>query len=117
MEVTKHSAGTNTTVMAVSGRLDALTSPTFEREVTAFFSGPAQGLAIALDRVDYVSSAGLRALLLAAKKAKEAGVGFAVFGVQCQVLDVVKVSGLDSLLAVKPTEAEALTEVARGAGR
>jgi len=115
MQVTKRSATTNATVMEVSGRLDAVTSPGLEKEIAAFFSGPARGLALDLGRVDYVSSAGLRVLLLAARKAKEGGVGFAVFGVQSQVVEVMKISGLESLLGVVPGEAEALAAVEHGA--
>ncbi|MCX6841798.1 MAG: STAS domain-containing protein [candidate division WOR-3 bacterium] len=106
----------NATVMEVTGRLDAVTSPAFEKEIIAFFSNPAQGLALDLGQVDYISSAGLRVMLLGAKKAKESNGGLALFGLRSQVMEVFRISGLTSLLAILPNEAEALAAIERQTG-
>jgi len=103
--------------MEITGRLDAVTSPAFEKEIVAFFSSPAQGLSLDLGQVDYISSAGLRVMLLGAKKAKENNGGLALFGLKEQVMEVFRISGLDSLLAIRPDEAEALAAVERQVGR
>ena len=106
----------NVTVMEVTGRLDAVTSPAFEKEVIAFFSNPAQGLVLDLGQVDYISSAGLRVLLLGAKKAKESTGGLVLSGLRNQVMEVFRISGLTSLLAILPNEAEALAAIERQTG-
>jgi anti-anti-sigma factor len=106
----------NATVMEVAGRLDAVTSPALEKEIIAFFSNPAQGLALDLGQMDYISSAGLRVLLLGAKKAKESTGGLALFGLRSQVMEVFRISGLTSLLAILPNEAEALAAIGRQTG-
>jgi anti-anti-sigma factor len=51
--------------MDVTGRLDAVTSPAFEKEIIAFFSNPAQGLALDFGQLDYISSAGVGAIIKA----------------------------------------------------
>jgi anti-anti-sigma factor len=60
-----------------------------------------------LREVRYVSSAGLRAVLIAAKQAQSAGGGLAVFGLQANVAQVFAVSGFDKVLAIAMTGAEA----------
>jgi len=81
-------------VVEVTGRLDAVTSPAFEKEIIAFFSNPAQGLVLDLGQVDYISSAGLRVMLLGAKKAKESTGGLVLFGLRNQVMEGFRISGL-----------------------
>ena len=116
MEARTRSRTGNATVMEVTGRLDAVTSPAFEKEIVAFFSSPAQGLALDLGQMDYISSAGLRVLILGAKKAKESSGGLALFGLRKQVMEVFVISGLTSLLAILPNEVEALAVIERQMG-
>jgi anti-anti-sigma regulatory factor len=55
-------------------------------------------------------------LLLGAKKAKESTGGLALFGLRSQVMEVFRISGLTSLLAILPNEAEALAAIGRQTG-
>jgi stage II sporulation protein AA (anti-sigma F factor antagonist) len=55
------------TVVALGGRLDAVTTPDYERQVRELIEGGASRLVLDLERLEYISSAGLRGLLLTGK--------------------------------------------------
>jgi len=89
-----------TTVMTVSGRLDAVTVPEFEKKVRGLVDDGSLRLVIDFEKLDYISSAGLRGLLVTAKllKSKDGKVGFAhVTGTVKEVFDI---SGFCSLFAI-----------------
>jgi anti-anti-sigma factor len=106
MEITE-SAQQGVKVAALRGRLDTATAARVEEKLLALLEGGGTVLAD-LAEVHYVSSAGLRVLLKAAKQAKTAGVAFAVSGPQAPVREVLEISGFDKILAIHPTRDAAL---------
>ena len=62
-----------TATYLLAGRLDGFTSATHEAELKALLGGDASSVTIDLSQLDYVSSAGLRVLLMTAKLAKAKG--------------------------------------------
>jgi anti-anti-sigma factor len=105
MQIAEHREGA-TTVAALEGRLDTATAPAAEEKLTALLG---QGPVVAdLEGVRYVSSAGLRVLLKAAKQARGKGVGFSVCALQPAVREVFEISGFDKIIPFYATRAEAL---------
>lgn len=94
-------------ILALNGRLDANTSPGFHERLLARISEGARYLVVDLTEVIYLSSAGLRAFLAAAKKIASQG-KLAIAGVRPHVLEVFAISGFDELFSFYPTAAEAL---------
>lgn len=86
------------TVVAVTGSLDALTSP----ELAEFMSGKIRDgntrLVADLSRLEYTSSAGLRVLLNGVKEARQRGGDLRLAGVQPNVKKVLDLSGFTSIL-------------------
>lgn len=95
------------TLLDVVGRIDAATSPQLEQAVNTAIGGGIHNVIFDMRQVSYVSSAGLRAILLAAKKAKTAGGGVAVFGLQPSVAEVFSVSGFGKIIPIAATDVEA----------
>lgn len=91
----------------VSGSIDASTSSNVENAVNMAVAGGSKRLIFDMRQVSYISSAGLRAILMAAKKAKAAGGGAAVFGLQPSVAEVFTVSGFGRIVPIASSEAEA----------
>ncbi len=58
------------TVLHVSGRIDAETSPSLEKQISKVISKGQYHVAVDLSGVDYISSAGLRVLVSALKKTR-----------------------------------------------
>jgi anti-sigma B factor antagonist len=97
-------------ILALTGQLNAASSPPVE---AALLDAVRRSPAVVLDLsgLGYVSSAGLRVLLKAAKEAKAARSRFALAGPRAGVREVLEVSGFLALLAVHPSRAEALADV------
>lgn len=98
-------------VAALKGRLDTATAPAAEAKMLALLEGGAKVVAD-LAEVHYVSSAGLRVLLKAAKQAKAIGGSFAIAAPQAPVREVLEISGFDKILAIHPTRDTALSALA-----
>lgn len=96
-----------TQVVAISGSMDSTTAPEAQRALDAVLAG-ASRVALDFSALDYISSAGLRVLLGAAKTLRASGGSLRIFGLNPSVREVFDISGFSTILAVYPTEAEAL---------
>lgn len=104
MDITETSEG-GKAVAVLDGRLDTATAAVTEAKLTEMLG---RGAVIAdLSAVRYVSSAGLRVLLKAAKQAKGAGHAFAVVGLQPAVREVFEISGFDKIIPAFESRADA----------
>jgi anti-anti-sigma factor len=104
MDITETQEG-GKQVAILDGRLDTATAALTETRLLGMLE---KGAVIAdLAAVRYVSSAGLRVLLKAAKQAKSAGVSFAVAGLQPPVREVFEISGFDKIIPAFGTRAQA----------
>jgi anti-anti-sigma factor len=88
--------------VSVIGRLDSVSSTTLEQYLLPLVSSEPR-LALDLSGVEYVSSAGLRVLLLMTKTGKRTSCNFIVCGVRSNIHEVIKLSGFDAILSIKPT--------------
>jgi anti-anti-sigma factor len=96
-----------TTIVVVSGRLDGLTAPVLDEKLGAAIGATAHTI-IDMAGLDYVSSAGLRILLKAAKQAKARGVRLALCAMHPHVREVFDISGFSSIFAIFPGRHEAI---------
>ena len=107
MEITTRRQG-EASIVAIVGKLDSATAPQAQQTLEELISGGARTLAIDFSKLDYISSAGLRVLLGIAKKLKATGGALRSFGLNETVREVFDISGFSTILAVFPSEAEAL---------
>ena len=70
--------------------------------------GGAKNLVLDFAALDYISSAGLRMVLVVAKRLKGEGGQLVLSGMQPHVREVFDISGFLAILNVEPTRAEAL---------
>ena len=98
-------------VVSLSGRLDAVTSPVCEQKFRDLVGGGALGIVVYFENLEYISSAGLRALLLLAKLLKEKGGKVCLAGAKQNVRSVLEMSGFTNIFQIRDTVAEALTSV------
>jgi anti-anti-sigma factor len=95
------------TVFNIAGPIDFATSKHVDQAVAAAFDGGARHMVFDMRHVGYISSAGLRAILLAAKKTKPAGGGVAVCGLQPSVLEVFATAGFGKVVPIATSAAQA----------
>ena len=94
-------------IVAIAGNLDSTTSPEAQKALDAVLAG-ARKVVLDFSELDYISSAGLRVLLGAAKQLRASGGTLRIFGLNQSVREVFEISGFSAILAVYPSEAEAL---------
>ena len=91
MNVVFNSSGSELTA-AVEGRLDTLTAPEFEKQIFGQLDG-VEALTIDLDKLEYISSAGLRSLILLSQEMEDRG-ELTVKNVRPAVMKVFSLTGL-----------------------
>ena len=99
-------------VASLQGRLDVITSAELDKAVAALLDGGAKKILFDLRELEYISSAGLRSMLLAAKKMKAAEGKVALSSLNANVAEVFKISGLASFFDIYTAKDEALVALA-----
>jgi anti-anti-sigma factor len=97
----------DTTVVLPSGRIDHLSAPVFEVALAPSLQR-AEALVIDLGQVEYISSVGLRVLMIAARTMRERQRKLAVCGLSTVVAEIFAISRFDRILVVCPGLPEAL---------
>jgi anti-anti-sigma factor len=101
------------TIVKATGRLDFEASASFQKELEqAIANAAARKAAVAIncEGIEYVSSAGLRVFLVAARAAKSAAIGFGVCSLTAGVKEVFDISGFGRIIDVFPDQAAALAK-------
>lgn len=99
MEISTATRG-KTLVVTVVGRLDAVTAPTFETKMAALIHDGHRRFAVDLAALNYLSSAGLRALLIAARQVAPLGGTIVLCRPTEHVSEVLRVSAFSTLFEV-----------------
>jgi anti-anti-sigma factor len=94
-------------IVSIAGSLDSTTSPEAQKSLDAVLAG-AKKVALDFSELDYISSAGLRVLLGAAKHLRASGGKLGMFGLNQSVREVFEISGFSTILSIYQSEAEAL---------
>ncbi len=96
------------TIVSLDGRIDATTTAIFEDNCKKIFEASVTAVIIDMQYVEYISSAGLRSVLMMLKLGKEKSVRFVFCALSDMVSEVFRISGFTSLLSIYPTKKEAL---------
>ncbi|HJV34574.1 STAS domain-containing protein [Geomonas sp.] len=94
-------------VISLSGRLDASTAPLLQDRFQEALTPEACRFIVEMSEVDYVSSGGLRVLLIMTKKVKELGGGIVLAELHPFVEDLMRMSGFHTIIAATATKDEA----------
>ena len=96
-------------IVAISGRINSANSSEFERLLfEKFDNAGANKLIFDFTKLDYISSAGLRVILLAGKKIRETKGYFALSGLSINVNEVFHMSGFDKIFNIYSDMQEAM---------
>ena len=90
----------NTETLALVGRLDTVTAPELEAEISAILP-TVESLVLDMEKLEYISSAGLRVLLATNKQMNAAGGTLTVSHVCDDVMEVFDMTGFTHLLNIK----------------
>jgi anti-sigma B factor antagonist len=95
-------------IVSLDGELDTNTSPVAEASLNELRAGGAQKILLNFEKLDFISSAGLRVLLATAQELKGSGGGFRICGLNPDVKEVFDISGFSTLLMVFENETKGL---------
>lgn len=95
-------------VVVAGGRLDAAGAPEIEASCKALIQEGSKRLLLDMVKVEYISSAGLRSLLVLAKAVKSAGGAMVLCSLTPAVREVMTISGFDNILVLATDRAAAL---------
>ena len=102
MEMATHYRHGEVDVLRLEGRLDAAAARNFEDDLRERAENGNGGLVIDFGHVDYISSAGLRALMVGLKTFKNRKRKFVVAGPNATVMDLITLTGFDKVAIVAP---------------
>lgn len=99
----------NTCILALNGRMDATTVSSFEEVCKENLDKSFKKIVVDMSALEYISSAGLRGILLMEKTSKVKQIPLVFFGLQSMVYEVFKISSFLSILKICTTKEEALS--------
>ena len=108
----------DTTVVAPMGRIDHRSAAELEAVLLPRVAEAAArrgALVLDFSGVDYISSVGLRVLMIAARQMREARAGLGVAALQGVVAEIFTISRFDKVLAVHATLEDALAQASDAA--
>ncbi|MET1413059.1 STAS domain-containing protein [Roseibium sp. HPY-6] len=109
----EHETSEGFAIVRPSGKLDTLSAKTFETYLKELVAARTGTLLIDMSNVDYVTSFGLRSLLIVAKLLAPSGEQLVLFEVNPSVVEVLKISGFLKILKVVGSEADAKAEAGK----
>ncbi len=95
-------------ILAFDGRLDTQTSPDAQQQLTRLIEAGENRFLVNFEKLDYISSAGLRVLLAAAKQLKGTDGELRICSLNEVVREVFDISGFTTIFQVFGSETEAL---------
>jgi anti-anti-sigma factor len=98
MQITRHDNG-NSLTLVVEGVIDSTTAPVFEAELVEACQ-KSKNVIVDFEKVDFISSAGLRALLISQKKMMTASGKMTLVHVKDDVREVFELTGFISVLNI-----------------
>lgn len=106
MKITQQATDTTLT-LTLDGELDASSSVILDTDLTKPDVLEYQKILIDCQRLNYISSAGLGVFISHLQRLQDASVKLIFYNMQEKVHNVFEILGLDSLMTIVPTQAEA----------
>jgi anti-anti-sigma factor len=96
-------------IIEISGRVDNLSSKDLEAKLDDVIKKNNNKIIIDLAAVEYISSVGLRVLLVALKKQKERDGSIQLVSLQPFVRDIFKITGFDRIFSISSSQEDAVS--------
>jgi anti-anti-sigma factor len=87
-------------IVSVAGRIDSMSAPDFQRKLEEIVAQGEKNIVVDLAKLQYVSSAGLRSILIGAKSAQASGGKLCCCSLQGMVKQVFDISGFCRMLPI-----------------
>ena len=95
-------------IAVADGRVDGANAQEFQSTLADEINADDRGLVLDLGQITYISSAGLRVILLTAKALNRQNAELAVCSLTDSVREVFEISGFDKIIPVRASQPEAI---------
>lgn len=110
MEIaTEHANGA--IILIPSGRIDGQNALDFQASINKSVGDTNQPVILELSQLSYISSAGLRVILLLAKTLSSKSVHFSICSIAPGVKEVFEISGFGNIIDIKDSRQDALNAI------
>lgn len=89
-------------ILSVSGRLDSAAMPRFSQTIAEQVTSGYTRLVIDLKKVDFLSSAGIKAMIQGVQETRRQGGDFRIANVPSPLKQVLNLAGIDTIIKVYP---------------
>ena len=97
-----------TLIAKAQGRVDGANAQEFQSTLAKAIDPSDRAVILDLEQISYISSAGLRVILLTAKALHRQDAELAVCSLSDPIREVFKISGFDKIITVRASRAEAI---------
>lgn len=111
MNITEEQLDDHIVKINLSGRMDIEGVGQIETKFSGMTASPRMAIIVDMSAVPYMSSIGIRALLMNAKSVAKRGGKFALLNPEANVKNVLVTSGIDQLIAIHSDLNEAMASV------
>ena len=101
-----------TAVARTEGRIDGANFAEFQRVLESGLDPDARNVVVDFERVAFISSAGLRVVLMLGKQLRKRGAKLAVCSLRDSIREIFAVSGFDRIVPVHESETQAIDALA-----
>ena len=115
MDIIERKVG-EVSVVGITGRLDSGTSESFGQQLHHLIDGGIRSFVVDGATLEYVSSAGLRVLLVAAKRLKAANGRIVLSSLKPHILEVFEIAGFTSIFPTYGNVEQAVQQVQQNPG-
>ena len=98
----------DTLIAKTDGRVDGANAREFQTALEAAIDASERAVILDMEELSYISSAGLRVILLTAKALQTQKAKFAVCSLSEPIREVFQISGFDRIISIHASQAEAL---------
>ena len=99
-------------IAKADGRIDGSNARDFQEDLDTAFGDADRVAILDLEQLSYISSAGLRVILMTAKGLERREVKFGICSLSESIREVFQISGFDKIIPVNPSQAEAIQALA-----
>ena len=110
MEISAEREG-GAVIAGASGRIDSSNSREFHSSLESVVTGDTTAVVVNFENVTYISSAGMRVILLMAKSLQSQDTKFVLCSMNSSIREVFTISGFDRIIPIHDSRAEALSAI------
>ena len=98
-------------VVSVAGRVDGLNAQEFHENLDKEIAGSENPVVLDLEGLSYISSAGLRSILLIAKTLQGRNTRFMLCSLSAPIREIFEIAGFDKIIDVLGTRSDAIATI------